>query len=338
MPLELRPSPVTLMRASEGRILGLRPSSSSGLVRVRHGVYAQASAWQRLPPWDRYLARVHAYALVAPDAIFMLESAAALWGLPVFGEPRDIHIWSRERGRSVRYGDVAVHTTADARRVAGGLIRTTSLLENVVDLGRVLPPARALAVLDTALSTRSPARCSLPELIEIADRQVARRGTAQLELLWTLADGASESVGETISRAVAVWSGFATPELQHEFHFEGVTDRTDFFWPDDGIAGESDGYGKYDASDVAATKAHFIAEKKREDRLRRHVRGFARWDLADAQRVGPLRDKLRLAGVPMVRPAQFALLGTLTDERRSAHRPTPAAAARETHRSRSHTA
>ena len=73
----------------------------------------------------------------------------------------------------------------------------------------------------------------------------------------------------------------------------------------------NDGYGKYDASDPVAMKAHFVAEKKREDRLRRHEGGFTRWDLADALRVTPLRDKLILAGVPIVRASQPAMLATL---------------------------
>jgi len=56
------------------------------LVRVRHGVYAFALLWNALPPWERYSAKVPA-AMTYPDAVFALESAAALVGMPTFGDP-----------------------------------------------------------------------------------------------------------------------------------------------------------------------------------------------------------------------------------------------------------
>lgn len=315
--LTLRPSPIRLLRSADAQDAGIRPSSHAALARVRSGVYAPRDEWLALPPWDRYLARVHAYALVAPDAIFALESAAALHGLPVFGEPRFIHVFDPERSHSVRYGDVAVHTSADEREVVGERALMTSIAHTTVDLARLLPRAQALAVIDAALSVRAPKIDGLASLIQIAEEQVARRGRLQLRWLFARADGRAESVGESVSRAVIEWCGFERPDLQCEIHFEGVTDRVDFFWRDRGIVGESDGYGKYDGDDVDAVKAHFLNEKKREDRLRRHVDGFTRWDLADARRVVPLREKLALAGVPLVRPPQPAMLATLRRNPRS---------------------
>ncbi len=115
------------------RLCALPPSSSIGVatshrdpascgisgryIRVRAGVYAPRAEWDRLKPWERYLARVHAYALVNPDAVFSHESAAALLGLPLFGEPRDIHTYDLSRKTSNRFGDVFV---ARQRRRAGG--------------------------------------------------------------------------------------------------------------------------------------------------------------------------------------------------------------------------
>ena len=93
----VRPSPVELHRirdaTSASRILRDRRSG----MRVRTGVYAPRAEWDRLPPWQRYLARVHAYALINPDAVFSHESAAALLGLPLFGEPTDIHTYDFAR-------------------------------------------------------------------------------------------------------------------------------------------------------------------------------------------------------------------------------------------------
>lgn len=150
-------------------------------------------------------------------------------------------------------------------------------------------------------------------LAELASASTNRRGIRQLDWLWPRLDGRAESPGESVSRAVIQWCGFAEPDLQREFRFEGSTDRTDFFWDRVRAAGESDGYGKY----AGAEAARVIAEKRREDRLRRNLDGFARWDWADTMRVAPLRHALISAGVPIVRPPASALLQTLRAHPRS---------------------
>ncbi|MDE0545733.1 hypothetical protein [Microbacterium sp. C7(2022)] len=296
---------------------GFRPHAQPQLHRVRHGVYAQADEWATLAPWGRYLARVHAYALTSSSAVFALESAAVLHGLPVFGEPSSIHLFDPDRKRSVRYGDVEVHTSRDSREISPiGRTRllATSLPETVVDLGRVLSPARGLAVVDASLSARMGHACCLDQLASIAAAQCARRGVRVLEWLWARASGVAESVGESVSRAVIEWCGFDEPALQEEFHFEGETDRPDFFWRHGAMVGESDGYGKYDG-DAEKIKSALIREKTREDRLRRHLGGFARWDMRDAVRVDPLAQKLLAAGVQVVADPQRAMLATLSRHR-----------------------
>ena len=81
------------------------------------------------------------------------ESAAVLSGLPIFGEPRDIHIYDPDRAHSRRFGDVCVHTSTDACGLdARSYVTTTSVAQTVVDLMRVLPPAFAVAMADTAVS------------------------------------------------------------------------------------------------------------------------------------------------------------------------------------------
>jgi hypothetical protein len=90
-----------------------------------------------------------------------------------------------------------------------------------------------------------------------------------------------------------------------------VRDRTDFFWDRQRIVGESDGYEKYLAATAEETASRVILEKKREDRLRRNLNGFARWDWASVLQVAPLRRTLMHVGVPIVRPPALALLETL---------------------------
>jgi hypothetical protein len=314
--LVLRPSPIELFRAAEGRSFVGRIYSDKTYSRVRAGVYAATGAWDRLKPWDRYLARVHAYALVRPDAAFAFESAAVLRGLPIFGEPRDIHIFDTHRRRSLRFGDVAVHTSEDARHIDEiGALRLTTAAHTVVDLARVLPPAFGLAVVDAAL--RHGHIPSLDEVVVLARSQRTTRGRTKLEWVWPRADARAESVGESVSRAVAEWWGFPTPELQRTFRAEGAEDRVDFFWAKARVIGESDGYAKYEAETAEDAVARVIAEKQREDRLRRQANGFARWDWKDTMSGTGQRDKLVSAGLQPESPPKHALLATLRHHPRS---------------------
>jgi hypothetical protein len=316
-------SPLVLLSASEARVLGVRPSSQ-GYHRVRPGVHVSAQKWMALKPWERYAVRVHAYLQSHPDAVLCLESAAVVLGVPYFHEPRDIHVYSPTGRTSRRFGDVVFHTSSDEREVieVGG-IRTTSLLDTVVDLARVLPPAQGLAAADAAISPRQGGTLLPVELVERHRRQQNRRGRVRATWVFDRADSAAESPAESVSRAVIEWCGFETPELQREFRYEGFTDRADFFFPSIGSIGESDGWGKYHLDDEEEAARRLVAEKRREDRLRRNGHGFARWELKDAQAVKPLRNALLAAGVPLVRAPQYAML-TLVDERsRVMPRPTP---------------
>lgn len=309
------PSPIPLALAPDHEPLGVRLRDDRALHRIRRGVYCDAGDWGRLRPWDRYLARVHAYAATTPAAVFALESAAALRGLPIFGEPRFVHVFDAERAASDRSGDVVVHTSTDRRAIEQlGPIRVTSTIDTVMDLGRVLPPAFALAVADAGI--RSDPACDPHEMTRMVAIQRNARGRRQVRWLCTRADPRAESSGESVSRAVIEWLGFAHPELQHEFRHEGAHDRGDFYWAGVRAIGESDGYGKY-PTDPDAARSALLDEKRREDRLRRYVRGFVRWDWADALRVDPLRAKLLAAGVPLVRAPQPAMLWTLRGNRRS---------------------
>lgn len=326
----IRPSPVELLVVRDEGPAGVRLRSDPGYTRIRSGIYAATAAWRVLRPWDRYLARVHAYAVRNPGAVFCHESAAALLGLPVFGEPRDIHVFDPRRSRSLRFGDVSVHTSQDPREIDdSGPVTVTSIADTVIDLARVLPPAFGLATIDAAIGG-GQGHPSIDALRQRSQSQSARRGRLRLPWLWENADGLAESPGESVSRAVIAWWGFERPELQVEFGHEGADDRVDFFWRARSVIGESDGYGKYDADAPGDAKRILLAEKTREDRLRRHVGAVARWDWKDAMRGRPVRDRLQGAGLVQVRPPQFAMLATLRTHPRSfspaelrARRPSP---------------
>jgi hypothetical protein len=306
-------SPIPLLLTREQPSEVRRLDRQRELLRIRAGVYVRAAEWMLLPPWSRYLVRVHAVARTWSAPTFCLESAAALRGLPVFGEPRDVHLLGGGT-HAGREGDVVVHASRQPRAVEflDGL-GVTATVDTALDLCRVLPPAFALAVADEV--ARSSAE--LPDLGALGRSQASRRGVRQLDWVTDRMSAQSESVGESVSRAVIEWLGYEEPELQVEFRAEGFTDRVDFFWRSVRIIGESDGYGKYDANDVEAARAKLVAEKRREDRLRRQVSGFGRWDWADTMRVVPLDRKLAASGLRRARPVQSAMLATVGTNPRS---------------------
>lgn len=305
-------SPLPLIQAAEARRLGIRLDPSTH-ARLRKGIYVDRAAYLSLQTWERYAVRVHAFVLQHPSAVLCLESAAVVHGLPLFGAPRDIHVYDAGRTASRRFGDVAVHTWDDSREVdeVDGIL-VVALVDTVVDLGRVLQPAPALAVADAAVSRAQGGAASLLQLRDRAASQGTRRGSARLRWLWDHVDGASESPGESVSRAVIEWAGFAPPELQREFSYEGCLDRADFYFAEKRAIGESDGWQKYGLGDPDAAARRLADEKRREDRLRRNGHPFARWDLADAWRVEPVVRALRATGIRVVRPPDAAFLTTLT--------------------------
>lgn len=312
----IRVCPATLLLTKDEPTIVRHLLRSRTLHRVRQGVYVRDAEWDALEPWDRYLVRVHAVASTWSAPVFCLESAAALQGLPVFDEARDIHLLSDD-GTTWREGDVWVHGSRDTRgTVDEDGFSTTTLIDTAVDLCRVLPPAFALAVADNAV--RGLHRNKLKfDFGSYGRSQSNRRGLRQLDWVQERATHLAESVGESVSRAVIGWLGYEPPELQAEFHHEGENDRSDFYWRRSRIVGESDGWGKYDSDDPQEVKAHFANEKRREDRLRRHENGFIRWDWSATMKWRRLDEHLRLGGLARVRPVQASLLATLTDNPRS---------------------
>lgn len=309
-------SPVPLIERDEARMLGiaLRPATH---LRLRRGLHADRAAYRKLKPWERYAVRVHALIRARPNAVLCMESAAVLLGLPLFGEPRLLHVFDPDVQHSQSFGDVRVHTSADGRDVTfvGGT-PVTSLLDTTTDLARVLAPAKALATVDSALSAVQGGWLTLDELHQRCVSQQNSRGRARLR--WTLehADARAESPGESVSRAIIEWCGFEPPELQREFRYEGHLDRADFYFPGRRVIGESDGWGKYSLDEPEAAARLLAKEKRREDRLRRHGHPVARWDLADAWKVQPMASALRAAGLSPQHPTQPAMLATLHDRSR----------------------
>ncbi|MDN3494666.1 hypothetical protein QL996_01885 [Planococcus sp. APC 4015] len=119
------PTPIALTRSAD-IAHPERALRRAEIVRVRGGVYADAGEWQALTPWNRYLARIHAVALDRPDAIFSHDSAAALHGMPVFGDPLVVHVLAHPSTTARQVAGVRVHNGDGDRDIveAGGVVLT----------------------------------------------------------------------------------------------------------------------------------------------------------------------------------------------------------------------
>lgn len=292
-----RPSPVPLLRSSEVGHPEHQIACGS-LVRVRRGILAPAELWSALTPWQRYTARVHAVVMVRPEVILCLESAAAIFGLPLFGEPADVHVLDTPDATARLHGGIRLHTTRGDRLVerVGG-VRVTSAADTAVDLSRARHGALALAVADAAL--RADPSLTVEALVAANESRISSRGRRVARWVLHRASPLAETPLESVSRAAIEWLGFAEPELQKTFWTDGVTDRTDMWWRGARIVGEADGDVKYDGS-LQPSASAIRKEKERDRRLRRHASGVAHWGWSDVAKVRPLADALRSAGL---RPA-----------------------------------
>ncbi len=290
----------------------LRSWFARGIVtRLVPGAYVRTAELAAIDRDERYRLRAVALSHLYPGQQFSHDSAAALWRLPTLGAwaPK-IHVTSAstDGGRSttlfVRHG-----FGLDPRATVIDGVRVSSLSRTLAEASTQPRFARAIAMLDDGLrtpehgdfrfGTRAPTRAEvIRELEDLGRVPGFVRGARAVEF----ADGASGSVGESLSRVQMRAIGVDPPQLQVAFFdADGHIADTDFYWPELGVAGEFDGDSKY--GDARRFGRHLtaqevlVAEKRREDRLRRVVRGVVRWDWATALDRRALESRLAEHGI-----------------------------------------
>lgn len=292
-------SPIPLLRTSSVPHAE-REVHLGTLIRVRRGVVASARLWGALPPWRRYAARVHAVTMTHPGAVLCLESAAVMLGLPIVGEPRDVHVLDVPGATSRLSGGIRLHTTIGDRAIVDlGGIMVTSVMDTTIDIARSRHPAIGLATADGSL--RAEAWLSVEALVAQNESRSNSRGRRHARWALHRGDRLAETALESLSRAAIEWLGFAEPELQREFLSDGSVDRTDMWWHDERVIGEADGELKYDGSLQDPVSA-IRREKARDARLRAVASGIAHWGWADVAKIAPLRSALLHAGLRPIRP------------------------------------
>ena len=265
------------------------------LIRLVKGAYVDRDAWITLKPYRRYRVRVLACARLWPMTEFSHVSAAALWGLPLPNDQLAVHA-RRSAGSGGRSG-VAIQRHGlghDPNAVVIDGARVTSLALTMADNATMRDRGIAVSVLDAGLARPSgPSKSEVTAVaMELGDPRCMSRVLRAIDF----ADPRAKSPGESLSRVQIHALGFPEPELQVEIRDdEGLAGIVDFAWPKLGIVGEFDGQVKYGEErefelDKSAREV-VVDEKRREDRIRRVVRGFARWDWAEA------RDRARLAQI-----------------------------------------
>ncbi|QCR20023.1 hypothetical protein [Agrococcus sp. SGAir0287] len=292
------PDPLDIVQTSQVHALGLVPSRSRGLARVRRGAYVDAAALAAADPEQRYRARVKAVGLARPGIVLALESALMLHGLPFGSEPSHVFSTGDPAMSGGRAGVRNSHLPIRPEHVVEveGL-RCSSVAWTLADIGRRRIPSAAVASVDAALAAGT---VDVDDILGALAYQ-SRQGGARARWSVAFADGRSESVGESRSRVAIALLGFPAPELQVEVRTDLGSFRADFGWrlDDRWLLGEFDGLVKYGALASASGRTGvdaLVAEKRREDAIRR-VADLCRWTWDDVVRPERLARILRAAGL-----------------------------------------
>ncbi|TKR23949.1 hypothetical protein FA014_08535 [Cellulomonas hominis] len=277
-----------------------RAARAGSLVRVRHGAYVPAGAWTSADEAEQHRLRVRAAARRMAAPVFALESAAAVWRLPLLGGwPSDVQVLLPVSRGTTSTPGVRRHRVAavPATRLVDG-VTVTTVARTVVDLARTGSFARGLVLADHALRR---SRLNTQDLAREVAWAGSGRGVRGARRVVDEAHAGAESPGESLSRARMIELGLPRPALQHEVRDRGgLVGRVDFFWQDQGVVGEFDGRLKYRAGGVGdrtAAEDRVWAEKRREDRLRAAGLRVVRWTWQDALDPARLARVLAAAGI-----------------------------------------
>lgn len=301
--MDLNPTPDGLIRRSEQPDSDpeLRRRQRSGrLERITRGVYrpkTTASESADEVSDARYRQLVVAIAGRSRERVVSHSSAASIHGLNMLAPDHDrVHFYVQSGGRRTR--QLHLHerpslSHADVTVVDGILL--TKLALTACDVARLGTFSQAVVVLDHALRLGA----DRAELATIATRATKTTGVATLRRALAVADGDSESVGESVSRAFMLeWSEIPLPCLQTEYRDRhgSLIARVDFDW-DGKVVGEFDGRVKYEkhrrpGESISDT---VIREKRREDRLREEGVLVIRWVWDDFRNPQQLRARIRRA-------------------------------------------
>jgi Transcriptional regulator, AbiEi antitoxin len=257
------------------------------LVRLRRGFYAPADIYAAADLSAKHVLHARA-ALAGQRGRVALNgvSAAALHGFAIHDTSLEVvHLVRLDHGATRTEAGIVHHGT---RRDIDEEIGTyEGILASV--------PARAIwevacrSSLEGGVVTADSALHRSPKLKEsldaLHDHFALFPGSTKARTVMRLADGRSESPGESVTRVQFYRYGILMPEPQfHVFGSRGqLIGISDFYWEDCRHLGEFDGKIKYQKLLLAGDSPSdcVVREKRREDAMRAGSRGMTRFIWSD---------------------------------------------------------
>jgi Transcriptional regulator, AbiEi antitoxin len=253
------------------------------LVRLRRGFYAPVDIYATANASAKHV--LHARAAVAAQrgkVALTGVSAAALHGFDIYDTSLDVvHLVRLDSGSTRTEAGIAHH--GSRQYIDEEIGRYEGLLASI--------PARAVwevacrSSLEGGVVTADSALHRSPDLEEslatLQQRFALFPGSVKGRTVIRLADGRSDSPGESVTRVQFHRYGIPIPDLQHDvFDDRGALIGTsDFYWQDCRHLGEFDGKIKYQKLLRAGESPSdcVFREKRREDAMRADGRGMSRF-------------------------------------------------------------
>lgn len=271
--------------------------ASGELVRIRRGIYALGSTWLRAETDDRYRLFVRATVLTAEQPVLLSHhSAAALHNLPMIGPwPKVVHAINNHAtgGSSARF-TTSHRSVREPESISLSGCSATTLKRTLIDVAATASFLVGVTMMDHALRVEQERAhggdgrvasggppLSKDELYAELATVRPRTGGARARRVIDFANPLSADPGESLSRVRIAELGFEVPELQVCFVVRGREYWVDFFWRGVRKIGEFDGKIKYTRGAILGDRHPgdvVVAEKDRENLLRRQVNSFDRWD------------------------------------------------------------
>lgn len=276
-----------------------REVAAGRLARVERGFLRWGG---EIEPRLAHLARVEALLERQVGAVASHTSAALVHGLAVPHEnPPLVNLTVEPPARVRRRSGYHLHVaklSAEEVVVVNGL-RVTSLARTASDLARSIEFTWAVVAADQVLRRG----VSRDGILAVAEGSPRLKGVDAIRKVGAFADGAAESVAESVSRVTMMRAGIPRPTLQHQvIGPHGWVATSDFGWEDFRVVGEMDGKekytkGRYDEQGglirVADPDAQVMKEKLRDEDIRQAAWWPCHWDWNAAWSVRVLGDRVR---------------------------------------------
>jgi hypothetical protein len=275
-----------------------REVRSGDLHRVRHGAYISGDRWAELSDLHRHGAMGRAVVKQACSEVVLSHvSALPAYDAPTWGlDLTNVHLTRKDRRGGRREAGVIQHvgTLLAEDVVTSSGLAVTSATRTALDITTVAEVEAALVVVDYLLNRR------LTSAEALTSRYAAMTqwpNTLRTDLVLRLADGRSESVGETRARDLCRRHRLPAPVPQYPIHDEHgrIVAYVDLAWPQHGVFLEFDGRIKYGALlQEGETPTDVVLREKRREELICELTGWRCIRITWADLAYPARTAARI--------------------------------------------